>query len=234
MSAPDRPPAPRPLRRGATTFRAGAGSKLGAVGLVLLLLGLGVAEGAPAPVRTSTPEGAFDTFKKAADRDVKAMAAIMAPELLDRTTEKLIESVAPLAALVEAFGGDGLKQVRPLFDALARHGVTEVDLKNAKGNNAAVKALAARVKDKPRLLADLVEAGNRLRKDDAATRKREQEDRENALAAKLKDLRVTGDTASAKVVSRKRDRSGRMVEKEEPIRFRRVGGTWRISEIPFN
>jgi hypothetical protein len=82
---------------------------------------------------------------------------------------------------------------------------------------------------------DLVEAMNRGRKVDEETRAREKEDREATLAARLKGLRVTGDTATATVVARKRDRNtGRMVEKEGPIRFKRDRGTWRISEFPLD
>ncbi len=237
MPAPDRP-TPRARPRERPTFRAADGRKLGLLGLVVmaLLVGVGASEGAPAPLRTSTPEGAFNAFKKAAaDRDFKAMAAHMTPELLGKLTEPVIQSGIIVAGILDKIPLEARKGLQPMMDALAKHGLSEGDLKNAKGNKDAPKALAARVKDKAGLIVDLVEAMNRNSRLDEQTRARDKEEREATLAARLVGVRVTGDTATATLLAKKRDRNtGRMVQKVGPVRFKFVGGTWRISEIPLD
>jgi hypothetical protein len=136
---------------------------------LVLFLGIGTGKAAPLPaVKARTPKEAFDAFTKAAaDRDLRRMTALMAPELADKTTEKVLAGVALALGRAEASKGDARKFLRPIYDILAKHGVTKDDLKKAtdKAEGARhIKDLAAKVKDKPGLLGDLMEFGNRSRK----------------------------------------------------------------------
>ncbi len=239
MSPLDRPTSPRPPRPGPTTCRAADWRKLAAVGLLalMLLLGVGAREGASAPVKAATPEEAFDSFRKAAaSKDLKTMAALMTPELLDKTTGKVLGAVVFVVGFLEAVGGeDGKKKARAVYAVLNKHGITEADLKKLKGEKDALKALTARAKDKAALLGELVEVMEKGRKVDEKTRAREKEEREATLAARLKDLRIAGDTATATLVHKNLNRkTGKREEKEDPIRFKKIGANWRISEFPLD
>jgi hypothetical protein len=205
---------------------------------LILLLGVGAGEVASAPVKAATPEAAFDAFRQAAaNKDFKGMVALMTPELTDKIFEKVLPGAILVAGLSESLGEDGKKKAKAIYDILEKHGLRQDDLKKAMKDKkgGALKELAAKAKDKPGLITEVIDVLQKDQKETEATKARDKEEREAVLTTRLKDVRVTGDTATATLVHKKLNRKTRKrEEKEDPIQFKKVGGNWRINNFPLD
>jgi hypothetical protein len=232
-------------------------SKLGAIALVALLLLAGLGAAAPTPAARS-PEEAFGHFKKAsAEISMKALLAIVTPELTDRFVAGLIRSgLYDVQKDAFKFDKTGLARMRAQerLAVLAWHGVTEGDLKKGpeqpklddprfrfknfweedkkaqEEQKKYARKLAARVKDKVALLLDMEVLEKKYRTDEK-TRKQDREWRAAMLAATLKGLKIAGDRATGTVVIKDKDGKGKELEREDPIAFKKVGGNWRIDGL---
>jgi hypothetical protein len=186
-------------------------------------------------VTADTPQKAFEKMRQAAaDQDTKTMVALMTDELVDKGVEKIVVGLATVVPALDTLPEELAKQIKPLLPVVAKHGVTADDFKKAKGKKEA-QELVAKVKDKRGLLVDLGEEGKKLKGTDADAKKKEEEDKEATLKTELKDLKTEGDTASGKLVGKKRNRrTGQMVDREDPIKFKKIDGNWRVSEMPLD
>jgi hypothetical protein len=192
------------------------------------------------PVAAATPEDAFKQYQKAeANNDYRGAAALMTPDLLDKVfTQKVLPGAVLMAGFAEALGGEeGKKQAKNIYEILEKHGISKDDLKTAMKDKkgGALKELSAKAKDKPALTGELVEALKKSRKETEESKKKDAEEKEATLAATLKDVKTQGDTATATLVHKKLDRkTGKREEKEDPIKFKKIDGNWRIDEIPMD
>ncbi len=220
---------------------------LGLVALLALVFAVGCgkkkSEAPKGPGGTSTaagtPEEAFKQFQKAAaDKDLKGMAALMTPELVDKTFEKVFGMVLLSVGFMEALGGEeGKKAAKAVFASIEKHGITKDDIEKVTKDKKpdALKELTAKVKDKPGLMGELMDTLQKAGKQDEKAKKRDAEEREATLASTLKDVKVQGDTATATLVHKKLDRkTKKREEKEDPIKFKKVDGNWRIDEFPMD
>lgn len=169
---------------------------------------------------SKSPEQVFADFKDAADKkDYKRMVG----HLTDESQEMMVGGLVFVGGFAAAFGDmpggppDAKESSKKITDVMKKHGVGEDALKNKpKGDNkdpeAAMKELAALVKDKPGFIADML----------AALPKKGSEGFDITFKD-LKNLKVEGDTATGTVtqVSNGKD-------KEEPIKFVKKGGVWKI------
>jgi hypothetical protein len=195
---------------------------------LVLLVGFGAGDAASAPVKAATPEEAFNAFKKAtANKDTRTAMELLTPDLIDQSVEAMIGA----GALLVILPAEARKNAPPIVGLLKKHGITEDDLKKANGQKDKakyIKGLAAKVKDKVGLIIDITEAQVKRGKEPDKRKEPDEEARRELLAATLKDVKVEGDTATGKVVSRLKDRTGKFVEKVDTIRFKKIGGNWRI------
>jgi hypothetical protein len=170
-----------------------------------------------------TPEEVFEAAKTAmTSGDYKTFVACLTPEAVD----SLAGQLAFGAAFMKGFSaldkkGDSAKKFKPMFDVLDKHGLTDeffkknqVKMGKSKAENAkALRALGAKIKDAPVFVVDIMNAS-------PAQQKKEMQD---FGSAKLKDLKVDGDTAKATLVSKKQGK-----DKEEPIEFKKIDGSWKM------
>lgn len=169
---------------------------------------------------SKTPEQVFADFKDAADKkDYKRMVGHLTDESQDMMVGGLVFVGSFAAGMGEMPGGsaDAKESSKKIADVLKKHGVGEDALKNKpKGDNkdpeAAMKELAALVKDKPGFIADML----------AALPQKGSDGFEMKFGT-LKNLKVEGDTATGTVtqVSNGKDKEG-------PIKFVKKGGAWKI------
>jgi len=160
-------------------------------------------------------------------RDVMAGMMVMVGQMM-----KAFAGLAPPEKRDEV--EQGLKAINDVF---AKHGLTPDVLKKVtpKGGVFALgqqkdkakmiatfKGMAAPINDRQAFLADVLTAMQKLDKDGKM-------DAPFAAEAKLEDLKITGDTADATIVSKERDGS----TKREPLKFKRGADGWKIA-IPLD
>jgi hypothetical protein len=187
------------------------------------------------PAAASTPEEAFKQFQQAAaDNDMKTMMTLVTPDLADLMVGQVVVGTLFGLGFLEATGGEeGKTKAKAIRAILEKHGLKEDELKKLKlTSKDALKELVAKITDKEGLVAALQEEGKKNRKDDENTKKQEQAKREQALSAELKDVKTEGETASGTIVSMRKNILGKPQKKEGTIKFKKIGGNWRISEIP--
>jgi hypothetical protein len=168
-----------------------------------------------------TPQEVFDAFFEAEEkRDSKAWVRCLAPG-----------SQAELASFMLA-GGVGArerakkekdekkraaiaKEMKPVFDALDRHGLTEKVTKDVSSPDDAKKVIAKAVKDLEGFLIDMAEASDKV--DDKPKEKRPK--------PKLTGVKIDGDKATGTAVTEGKDKGK---ERKDPVAFVKVKGSWRI------
>jgi hypothetical protein len=175
-----------------------------------------------------SPQAVFDAATAAASKE--DWPAFMNC-LTDDSQDKFTFGVAFGAMMMKGFAAidkDKGKDVSDAIDAaLKKHGMTEahmqeigkgmVDLKGPKqSEKETLKKAIAPIKDKPAFVADVM----------AALKKLGSKDTQEKFGGTLKDLKIEGDKATAKVT---RTMGGK--ETQEPIEFRKVDGGWKI-ELP--
>jgi hypothetical protein len=127
-----------------------------------------------------------------------------------------------------AFGGPAKAQeaqakMQPVIDVLNKHGLDEATLKSLPTGGMAggppagdrLKQLVAPIKDRNRFIGDIIRAMKQV--SNQAMPPPYQSD------AKLDGLKIDGDTATATLIQTVGGR-----ERREPIKFRKVGWTWKI------
>jgi hypothetical protein len=176
----------------------------------------------------ATPREAFEAVNRAAaKKDWKTVHEGLTPESGDRLTGYLVHT----GALIQLFApldktGRMTALVRPLQNAFKKHGLTGETLrkvvkagkagKGPKERDAALRKLAWLVKDQPGFVAEVSPYFERI-------------EGASVLFGKpiLKDVKVSGDTATGTLVERKG------AETSEPITFKKVDGGWRV-ELPIS
>jgi hypothetical protein len=172
---------------------------------------------------SKTPEQVFADFKDAADKkDYKRMVSHLTNESQDMMAGGLVFVGSFAAGMGEMPGGsaEAKESSKKIADVLKKHGVGEDALKTKpkvekQDPEAAMKELAALVKDKPGFIADML-----------AALPQKGGEGFDVTFKDLKNLKVEGDTATGTVtqVSNGKD-------KESPIKFVKKGGVWKIDMV---
>jgi cytochrome c556 len=167
-----------------------------------------------------TPQECFDAFNEAeAKQDYKTWVGCLAPR-----------SQTELASLMLA-GGIGAraelnkekdekkraavaKQMKPVFDVLDKHGLTEKATKGVDSPDDAKKTLGKVVKDLEGFLIDMAVASDKV----------EDKPKEKKDKPKLADVKIDGDKATANEV--RPSKKGK--DEKTPVSFVKVKGGWRI------
>ena len=167
----------------------------------------------------ASPQAVFDAAVKASKaKDFKAFAACLTPE----SQGKLARQLAGLGIMLKSFSafdkeGKMKDKIAALDKLMDKHGLTKEaieklktskDPKDLENNN---KVIATAIKDKPAFVGDFMkwlDASNPGKNKGGPLDE-----------ATLKDVKITGDKAAGMVVTK---------EKEEPMKFAKLGGGWRI------
>jgi hypothetical protein len=186
-----------------------------------------------------TPQDAFAALKNAvAKEDMRAFASCLTDESRKLLVGTLAVSAAQSEATIKLLEKDSKtpeqeKMLAEMKDNLARlrkvlkkHGVKEEEVKKAldeakSGDKDAFKKAFIK-------LADQISNHSAFFEDAyQATKKKygkADEDMRKAMKnAQLKDLKIDGDTAKGKVITKRDD-----TERSDPITFRREQGSWRV------
>ncbi len=199
----------------------------------LLAASLANALAQPAPKAYATPQAVFAAAHKAAQKDDwKTIYACITPESREAITGQLVSA----GVLFKTFAasdksGKFAELSKPFEAAFKKYGLTKDALDKLKpeklGPDATPReqALAARkyataveANDRPAFVADMMKG---MAKFDKKHKK--------VGDATLKDVKITGNTATATSVEKKDDGT----EKTEPVAFKKVGGGWLI-EMPLD
>jgi hypothetical protein len=184
-----------------------------------------------------TPQETFDAFLAALNkRDSKAFVGCLTPDTLKEMAGVYAVQGLLRRELVESGGKDGAKddklakRWKPTFDVLDKHGLTAKATKDVKlgktpaEHEKAQAAVLPLIKDRAAFLVDYQEA---LDKDRPKIKEEE-------LNAKLTDVKIDGDKATATVVvtiKAKKDKE-KDAEEKEPVEFLKVGDSWKINPNP--
>jgi hypothetical protein len=204
--------------------------------LLLLLLALITVKdrrGHAAPLPTPkggqkyrSPQDVFDAFKAAArKKDMKAFVACLTPDCGD----VIVGQIAMAGMLMKSFqdldvSGKTREKVRPLLEAMEKHGLTDEALKKTgsidpkadpKDQAKALKAIGALVKDKAAFMTAAMAAMKKLNAKEGSL--------EDLAYAELKDVKIDGSKATGKIKTKKGD-----MEWEEPVGFEKIKGSWLI------
>jgi hypothetical protein len=204
--------------------------------LVLALTGPSAEAGGKGGKVYKTPQEAFNALKEAAkNEDWKTICTIVTDDSLSMMAAGGAVGAVFMKGFIEAFAKDKKddkveKIVKDLNAALNKHGLTDevlkgfnlkalFDPKTGKDPAATKKILAGvagKIKDRCAFLADLFKAlpsegGSPLAP---------------LATAQVKNIKVDGDTAKGVLITSKGGK-----EKEQPIEFRKVGGSWKV-EMP--
>jgi hypothetical protein len=180
----------------------------------------------PEPSRDSvvhkTPQAVFDAAMVAQNKkDFKAMVACLAPE-----ARKDMASGFAWAALniKEGNPGEIRKALKPMFDVLDKHGLTQKATKNIQlGDDPKVEAksrLALRkmIKNHAAFAAEYLAAQDKVGGGD----------RPGETKTKLTELKIKGDKATATMEV---DFGGNQPTRQ-PIEFVKIGGGWKMIPEP--
>ena len=157
-----------------------------------------------------SPEAAFAALKQAAEQEDWDAAARLLTDDSQTAIAGMLVFVGGLVAAFDAEEGKGLEEL------MEKHGLSEdVDPEPPPGTDlsdplAMVKALASVVEDKPAFIGEVM---------DWMVENADSTEDPDFAAAKLTDLVIDGDTASATVTG---------VDVGDTIEFRRVDGKWLV------
>ena len=168
-----------------------------------------------------TPEAVFDAFIDAGNKkDFKTFVAC----LTDTSRDKMAGLMIFAGAMNKAFAdfdktGKAKKMVEKIDKIFDKHGLNKEKLDNLKPAPGAdpkelqksLQKVVGTIKDRPGFVADMLVAM------DQGKPKSKPE---------LKDVKITGDTATGSVVEKKGEK-----ENKQPISFKKIGGSWKI-ELP--
>jgi hypothetical protein len=190
------------------------------------------------PVREpvyKTPQAVYDAAQKAAKTlDGKKLWSCMSKGEQDHQ----VGSLVVMPHLLKAFGSFGSKEpkileqveknLKPLFDVLKKHKLTEEDLKErfkdkgpkdspgkGKMTRENLQKIASAVKNRKAFFVDML-----------AALKKQGKKEEKPGKAELKDLEIDGDKATGVDVMTKDGK-----ETRRPIKFVKEGGSWKIDEM---
>lgn len=160
-----------------------------------------------------TPQDTFTKLKAAQEKkDHKAMASCLTSATLDKMNLGLT-LVAGFATMGKDFKPDPAKE-KELDAIFAKHGLK--DLKKQKSKEDAEKTMAS-IKDKPGLYADLITFIEKNSKKGSFNMPE---------FVELKDVKVEGETATGKLVSKRKGKDGKDETKTEDVTFKNVNGEW--------
>jgi len=168
-----------------------------------------------------SPNAVFDAFQSSVKKkDWKTAYTCLTPDSGDRLAGQMIF----VGAMIKSFAafdktGKLAGLVKPIDAVFDKHGLTKESLakakpsKDPKEQDAALLKLARLVKDRAAFLGELMPVMEKLgsKKGDELGK------------ATLKDVKIDGDNATGTAVTEKGG-----VEKEEPLKFKKIGGGWRI------
>jgi hypothetical protein len=176
-----------------------------------------------------TPEATLKAVQSAAAaHDYPALCQLLTPP----AREQMAAGLVALGGLLKAMSkgdseGPQAKLAEKIGEVFEKHGLNEKTIPRIKINGNAsqedqdreLRKLAGPVKDQCAFIADVLKTMH------------EQGDKPDARLveenARLEDLKVSGDTATATFVQ---SRKGK--ESKSPIAFQKVEGGWKISRIP--
>lgn len=206
--------------------------------VVAAILVVPVGCGGGGPAQHDSPQASFDAAKAAAKtKDFNVLCDCFTPESMDVMAGSMIMTASMMKAMggLAALGGEKAKQdfeanCKVLDDVLARHGVSEDQLKSMQGMNpasspedmmAAFAKLTTPIKDKSAFIGEIMNAL------DSVNQGKQGGMGENKptemFEGKLENLKVEGDRASAQVVLTPGGK-----EERESIGFKKVNGSWLI------
>lgn len=175
--------------------------------LALALAGCGSDNKSDATVY-DTPQDAFEAFAAAAKaEDWHATASMLVPD-----DQAMLAGTGMLMAGFATMGDESKE--KSLNELLSRHGV-DLDDKSessAEDMETAMQEVTAPIKDKPQLIADLMQWISENSDDDEGS--------PFATLDSLSDVKVDGDQATGTISTEMGD---------QPIAFRKIDGSWRIS-----
>jgi hypothetical protein len=182
--------------------------------------------------RNVTPQATLDAAKAAAEkRNFPALSQLLTPEAREEMAAGLVmlsgflRVAGPLAK--EGEGKSASQLGEKLGEVLEKHGVNEktspkitINLDaSPEAQSAEMRKLAAPIKDHAAFVADVLGVLQKYGdKPDA---------RLIEADARLKDVKIDGDTATATFVQ---TRGGK--ESSGPIAFQKQDGEWKISKVP--
>lgn len=190
----------------------------------------------PSGGKFSTPAATYDTYSAAVKRkDVKGMMACYTPQSRRTMSGTFALLFVVLRRTMDKGGGPPQKQFDGVMAVLDRHGLTP---QATKGVNFTIdkmgqqedvteqtRSLLALVRNPDALLVDLFEALFKATGDDFG----------GGGEASLRDLRITGDKATARTVGNPSLAASDPFRKggnNDAIHFRKVGGDWMIDVSP--
>jgi hypothetical protein len=198
---------------------------------VLVLAALGLTLPGCGRKAHGSPQEVFDAFKTAAAKeDYKGFTECLTNDSRKVLTGGMVFGVVMIrqfAGLAGKGAGDEAK-MKPLEDALKKHGITDDFLKKVSADGPklgdpvalknAIMKMAEPVKDHGAFMADVVAATKQMGAKEDPSKKLM-----SFKTAELRDVKTSGDTATGTVVIRDGG-----AEKSEPIHFRKEEGGWRI------
>lgn len=169
----------------------------------------------------ATPEAAYNNMVEAAKKeDMKGFMTNLTKDSQNMMVGGLVISSAMMKSTAKFTGMD----TKEIDAVLTKHGVTEdavmAKMKDAKGADDPVSVaapLAAMVKDGPAFVSDSFAVMKKMGK---GMEKSPADEFKNTT---LKDVKVTGDTATGKM-----EKEG----KTQDIHFAKEGGAWKIDIMP--
>lgn len=176
-----------------------------------------------------SPEAVFSAASKALEKeDMEKFLNCMTEESQDVFAGGIVMVTMMVKGMAEAFGGLGgeadkaKEKFAKLDEVMAKHGLTKEYLKGIEEvqpgtPEEAMKKLLEPVKDKPELVSDMMEAFKEL--DESG----DGPDPAKAFSGELEDLKIDGDTATAKMVTTVDGK-----KEKEDIKFKLVDGGWLI------
>lgn len=176
----------------------------------------------PAAGGGATPEETFKLAQAAAEKENwKGAVSHMTAESQEMFAGGLAFAGMMMQAFAELGGPDGAKDAKKIKDVLAKHGLTEAAMKKLEGDDSikgpeeAIKKIVGPIKDRGAFIGDMLNAfkGTKGFKNESPI----------AKEAKLKDVKIDGNTAKGKVEFEK---DGKQTEEE--IAFKKVGGKWLL------
>ncbi len=202
-------------------------------GSLLLLAALGTALAAAQGPTYRTPQEVFEAARKAAQTENwKGVCATLTDETRDALAAALALTPQRLRAAAKLRGvkeQDFVPKLKPLEDAMARHGLTQERLNNLLAENSlldpkdtiklSVNQLLAPIVDRCAFIADMFKALKNVNENKA-------QQGPIAANAELKDVKIADDKAQGVIVTRMKGK-----ETRAPIEFRKVGDSWKI-ELP--
>jgi len=180
--------------------------------IALSLFASPASNGAEAAKKNATPADAIAAAEQAFDRNDKAAQVDCLSPAGQTALSEMLVMVAGMAA-----ADPGAKEMQRQIDELfARHGVTDRKAKEGEDPQAHAKRIASQIKDKRPFLVDALKLN--LADEPAGTK---------CVKGELKDVKITGDTATG-TYAVKTDDSSTM---SQEMKFSRSNGSWLIDSL---